>query len=567
MANWFNNIKLQKKFIIIITIAIVIIVSVEIRGRRIAYTAYDEQLYIKTVQVLTTYADHIEIEFDKMENLTLSIIGDTSVQNNLMTIRDGTVGSNDWLEARNEIAYCISSYLFNNDYFQDFSVVTSNTVIHNNAYDLPADKFHSYESKAIAANGRMLLLPEEQGLTFIREIRQIKFMKLSTLGIIVARINFSALIEDCGKSFEKAGVTPDITVFQDDICIYSPGSEENSLSHDEDGWKIENGKFVVIYTAPDINMTFAVSMPYDEIYSSIKAADVKSVMLSIMVAVLTIAASAFIVASVTKGLTVLVKKIDDFKHGNLPKEKDSAQYSDRKDEIGRLHRHFDRMATDYRTLTEENFNSMLLLKESQFSQLQQQIQPHFLFNTLSNISWMAYANQDEKVAHVAESLGRILRSTLEDKENIITLGEDLGIIEDYLYIQKARFGERLSVSIDIPDEILPDKIPRMTVQPIVENAIIHGMEEMIDNCTIRITGRAAGNVTELIVEDNGPGIDENILEKIENGSVKAKGLGIGLKNINSRIQLAFSKEYGLYFSNSSGFTQVIVRIPHNSANS
>jgi two-component system sensor histidine kinase YesM len=114
----------------------------------------------------------------------------------------------------------------------------------------------------------------------------------------------------------------------------------------------------------------------------------------------------------------------------------------------------------------------------------------------------------------------------------------------------------------IPEELLDVRIPQLTIQPLVENSIKYALEAMLETCNIRLFGRVEGDTAVLVVEDNGPGIDPLILEKLKAGTVEAKGHGIGLQNIHKRVQLRFSEAYGLQIRRENGKTQIQVRVPY-----
>jgi two-component system sensor histidine kinase YesM len=572
---WFGDIKIREKFLLIITVLVLLTIGFEIQSRRLPYSAYDEQLYEKTLQILSTYSNHMESEFNKMEAITYLIIGDPFVQDHLATLRGESVGSKGWVEARVRLYDIIENHSLNNPFFQSLKLLTRDVDIgaSNAVFAVSAEQKAAWMERAAAAGGGMLLLDDGAGLVLIREIRQIRQLELSTLGVIAVKIDFSALNETCGQSFEKAGLALDVDIYRDGALLYASHPEKPALSFERDGWRVENDMFAVGYTSQKLGLAFVVSVSYDGVYKSIRAADRLSLLLTALAIAVAALLSALLVNSIAKGLTLLVVRMDGFRDGAALRDESTlrngaaqderlfARYSSRKDEIGRLHWHFGRMSVDYQALMEKHYESQLLLKESQFRHLQQQIQPHFLFNALSSISWIAYANKIDEAARIAESLGRILRATIGRSEKIVTVRSELDMLEDYIFIQKARYGDRLVVDIDVDDEILGAPIPPMTLQPLVENAIIHGLEEILEPCAIRLAGRAAGGRAELVVANSGPPIDTEILEKVGSGAVKAKGMGIGLNNINARIKLAFSEEYGLEFRNGGGFASVIVKIP------
>ena len=164
---------------------------------------------------------------------------------------------------------------------------------------------------------------------------------------------------------------------------------------------------------------------------------------------------------------------------------------------------------------------------------------------------------------MVEALGRMMRNVTDNKQSLVTVGTDLQMVEDYLFIQKFRFRNRLQAEIQISARTKELLIPRISIQPLVENSVTYAMEEQISGCRIRIFDRINPENTEIVVEDNGPGFAEDLLERLESGNVKAKGSGTALRNIHKRLQYTFSEEYGLFFHRLEQGMQVIIRIPNN----
>ena len=229
--------------------------------------------------------------------------------------------------------------------------------------------------------------------------------------------------------------------------------------------------------------------------------------------------------------------------------------------MGRLHRHFDRMARDYHLMMKRNFEQQQLLQEKQMQQLRAQVRPHFLNNVLESIYCLAQQEGNSRIAVMTESLGKMLRSSMNDKRDIVTVEQDLETAKAYIRIQEIRYMERMQVRFDVEKEIKACLVPAMTIQPLVENAVHHAVEEMTDICRILIEGRQEGGEILLTIEDNGPGMDEDILNKLERGEVKAEGMGIGMRNIDQRIKHTFGEKYGLQVSSEPGKTRVTARLP------
>lgn len=207
------------------------------------------------------------------------------------------------------------------------------------------------------------------------------------------------------------------------------------------------------------------------------------------------------------------------------------------------------------------------LRAAELRLLQEQINPHFLYNTLDNIIWLAESGEDEEVVKMVSSLSSFFRTTLSKGRDYITIAEEREHIESYLSIQKFRYRDILSYDIDFEDEILDHSILKLTLQPIVENALYHGIKNKRGMGHIQIDGRMTGDNIEFIVSDNGIGMREEEAEhlrKVISGLVSddRSGGGFGLFNVNQRLQLNYGKEYGLNIESTYNVgTTIRVKIP------
>jgi two-component system sensor histidine kinase YesM len=175
---------------------------------------------------------------------------------------------------------------------------------------------------------------------------------------------------------------------------------------------------------------------------------------------------------------------------------------------------------------------------------------------------MAKLSHENNISLMVESLGSLLRSTISNKEYIIPLGQEIEILNYYINIQKLRFEDRLDFRMEIESKYNNVKIPKLILQPIVENSINYGLENMMGTCIIRLYANENEDGLEVVIEDNGPGIEEDILQKIERGQVPPKGLGVGLKNIDDRIRIIFGESHGICINSKAGEgTSVHICIP------
>jgi two-component system, sensor histidine kinase YesM len=200
-------------------------------------------------------------------------------------------------------------------------------------------------------------------------------------------------------------------------------------------------------------------------------------------------------------------------------------------------------------------------RKSEFEVLQAQINPHFLYNTLNSAVRMIGIGKSDEVVTTISSLSKLFRISLSKGKTMITVKEELEHVKHYLIIQQIRFKNKFDYEIEAQEEVLSCKTVKLILQPIVENAIQHGIEQMVDLGHIQIKVMREKDQVLFQVIDNGLGMPGERVEQILNGKVKSKqGSGVGLRNVHERIQLYFGKEYGIQISSlvEEGTTVTIV---------
>lgn len=224
-------------------------------------------------------------------------------------------------------------------------------------------------------------------------------------------------------------------------------------------------------------------------------------------------------------------------------------------ELGRLSRVFNTMLDSLQRLITQVYEAQLREKDAQLLALQSQINPHFLFNTLNSMRALSRRGQAETVAVMAESLGDLFRYSMSNWNELVPLREELLHIENYVRIQSARFGERIHYLCSVPEDLQHVLVVKLSLQPLVENAIVHGLEQRTAGLEITISARIKDGLLEVAVADNGGGIDSITLARIKAalnqpimaGKLPTADVGIGITNIDGRIKLLFGEQYGLRF--------------------
>lgn len=271
-----------------------------------------------------------------------------------------------------------------------------------------------------------------------------------------------------------------------------------------------------------------------------------------------------IIGSVTKPIDALCKAAKRMEHGDFTEETNIEAV----DEISVLTDSFNGMRSEISRLIEDIKGEQRKLRDTELKLLQAQINPHFLYNTLDAIVWLAEDGQNRKVVNMTTSLSEFFRTVLSQGKDYITIKEEETHVHSYLSIQQFRYQDIMEYEISIDKELYQYRILKMVLQPLVENALYHGIKNKRGKGKIWVRGYASAGIIVLEVEDNGIGMTEDQLaelrEKIkgkENPQTSARG-GFGLLNVEERIQMNYGKQYGLAFESFYGKgTRVTVRIP------
>lgn len=245
------------------------------------------------------------------------------------------------------------------------------------------------------------------------------------------------------------------------------------------------------------------------------------------------------------------------------------EYPKRKDEIGILYAYYEKMLVQINRLIEDKYQNEIKILKSRLTNLTSQINSHFIFNTLENISSLAQIEGNKQIVTMSKALGDMLRYSMDFEGDLIRLEKEIGHLKQYLNIQEVRFGNEIQLNLDLEKGTEKRKVMRFMLQPIVENAIEHGMAGKEFPWEIRI--HTYGKDGELFIEvmDNGVGMNGEMLEKVRKRIYEPQKVeedlrcfNIGLVNIHERLQLIFSKEYGLSIeSKPEEGTKVTLHIP------
>lgn len=266
---------------------------------------------------------------------------------------------------------------------------------------------------------------------------------------------------------------------------------------------------------------------------------------------------------VTKPLRLLSAAITSFSAGDFNQQVEVTT----EDEIGEVARCFNKMVGDIKNLIDENYVITLSEKESELAALQAQINPHFLYNTLDSLYWQATEAGNDEIAESILDLSQLFRLVLNQGKSVVTIEQEIDLVIHYLQIQKMRFPRKINYEIMVAPEVAKVKIPKLILQPFVENAIVHGFENVSAACLLTVTVDKREDYVRFVIKDDGIGMNKEQLASLwESEPANYSKVRIGryaIKNIRERLQLKYHDAFHLDIQSDVGKgTTVILEVPY-----
>lgn len=266
--------------------------------------------------------------------------------------------------------------------------------------------------------------------------------------------------------------------------------------------------------------------------------------------------------SFTRPITHLAELMDKAEQGNLDVR---FQDADAQGEMVVLGQSFNSMIAKLRELLSLVYRQQQEKRRAEIRTLQAQIKPHFLYNTLDTIRWMAEEHDAPEIVSTVSALTRLFRISLSRGQEIISLAEETEHVQSYLYIQKVRYEDKLNYTIDIPEDLGELKVQKLILQPLVENAIYHGIKQKRGPGHIEVSAQRKGELLVFTVADDGAGMSPEKCEQLNRDLTDEEAMpnsGYGIYNVNNRIRLSYGMRYGLHYEiNPSGGVTVTMTCP------
>ncbi|MEG0152137.1 MAG: histidine kinase [Cellulosilyticaceae bacterium] len=525
-------------------------------------------------QIVRTLGDNIENELEKYENLMDELILNTTIQQGLRDF--GEMNFAQKTVMKEDIARILKRKFSSYPHIRDVKIINNdNEQIYQRGYLLNDETHIENIIDTIKMNG---------GVTncFSTEIYNEKYIVMSKVIYSVYNRNKVGYVVLVLRENAVLDVYKEVNLGEGDNIILIDKNDK-VLSSKQDSKKIEeqnieefveairanqkitsnqldfeynNQDYMMIHNQiPNYDIEIVGGIPYKYLHKEIILISKNVILIVIICFILSMIASTIISRSITQPLHDLVDYV-----GAAAKQRfDKDFIDDNKDELGVVGRTFIKITKQLKEVIEQIEREQKEKTELEINMLQAQINPHFLFNTLNSLRWISMMSGAHSVSEGILALSDLLRNTIIHKAEYITIEEELDNVNNYILIQRLRYGDLFNIVLEIPEHLLEYKTLKFILQPIVENAIIHGgceQQQMVD-IMIRLTEHEKQLIFEVI--DNGKGFDK-IEVKTARHSAKLSGIGVG--NVKDRIRLNFGEEYSVQIASQPGVgTTVSLNIP------
>lgn len=579
MRQFIQNLSLQKKIQSIVFLCIFLMAAAAFVSLHLITASYDRTLYRTAASSLSASSMGMRNCLDTIGTMADLFLADSIIQSGLGTLKDSDQVQETSTAYRSVYAALTEYYFtFRKNHINYIGLYQENFSIHTympftrNA--LPKEVEEYLLSKARQAQGATVWAAdyaEEYGLFLVKSIRRTEYLKLDEIGVLIVNVDLDDLVtEAAGSGFLQTEAA--YLLFNQGIPIYSSSAlmDEGELydikrfsSHYGLTVQSQDNYFYVKSYIPGVGWDYICIIPYDNIMSSLRTGQFFCFLVLLVSVAAALALSSGLIRSITRHFDVLLQKFHNFGDGNQEPLPIDYDYKNRTDELGVLHVQFDHMVDEVNQLIKTNYLNEILIKEAQFKALENQMNPHFLYNTLESINWRAKIMGAKDISSMAESLGMLLRFTLDQSSKEVSLKQEVESVRCYMTIQKYRYEDRLEHQIRVPDKLMDCLVLKLSLQPLVENAIRYGLEENTDCCLIEILAEAdyENRKLNVFIKNNGSSFEENLLENLESHKVEPHGFGIGLLNIRNRMRLTFGESYGLELYNENDLAVVRLVFP------
>lgn len=526
------------------------------------------QVYLKDITRQTT--NNLENNIQKIEDINLQILTSQTIQDQLKIVNEEPLDTFGLQQCRQKIERELATEGLYASYVVSVSVISLEGIEFSvKKEETIGTLFGFTEEEIYEANGTSLwgLAGDTDRICVAKAILDFDTMKpIGYINIVYENSYFSSILEDNSTEYSAASyiVNDQGRIMSTNNSPYQgtefPMDIQILRKQDKAVYDMLNSTQAFYYVGDEMPncWTLVQTVSVKEFYKNMKRRIIITalvVLAMLGISLLFVWIATLRIAKPTRELLESMKTLG--KENRYPRVKVITQ-----DEIGMIGTEYNRMAENIETLIEKVYKMELAQKQAELEFLQMQINPHFLYNALDTISWKALGEGNTDVSEMSIALAELLRATIK-KESFISLKEEMSTVKDYLYIQEQRFGDKISVDYQIDENLEDYQVPNFILQPLIENAIIHGLEPKVEKGKLLLRIKKQGEKLYFLIADDGVGMSEREIEILyeqceENDTSKS----IGIKNVYRRLILCYGENSRLYIkSKKNKGTEIRFSIP------
>lgn len=546
----------------------------------IVFYSYSAEIVLKqsleqTREIVEQFSISLDNYMGLMRNKMEILADSPTIQEELNTHQDKEDIKNDSFYSRNKRIRRIMLQICSSVTMNDVEIYGINETNHylslwSKKYEIP-DKDILFEN-ANLSKGRSVFVNNINDADTIQMIKMVKDLQTyKPIGYIRFGLKRN-YIEKMAKNI-NFGSDGGVVIFDENLNKISGIAHDSVLSKllkekpSIGNFSYSEGKNE--YTAVHIHSdstgwTTVGVIPLRYINKDLAGIQYLTVIIIVLTIIIGVTVSVIIAQSLILPLENTVNALEKFSRGDFAVR----LKENRCDEIGKLNRIFNKAIKEINELMQKVTQSEILNKEMEFKTLQSQMNPHFLYNTLDAINWLAFKEKQTEICNLVAAISSLIRASISNKKSIITIEQELDYVKNYIYIQHIRYKDRFDIIYDIDESLLKQAVPKLIIQPIVENAIIHGIENSKNKNLLYISVKRENECIIIIVKDTGIGMTDEKVSELLKEPLNAEGdeqkahTNLGLYAVHKRIQLMYGDLYGLTVQSQAGEgTTVTLHIP------
>lgn len=577
---WYRNLRIQRKLLYFaLGITLIVLLSASISQYIVASRMIIEQTKKQFAGVVYELSVNLKHYFELIENSFDYIANNNVVQEELKSetpyYSDGKEYFNYYSRAGQIRRLLLQGYT--SVYMNDIQLYGYNGANHllSNGKEIIVSEEEAVIKKAEEAAGRCVYynVADDTGLIYIA--KQIKdSLTMKPLGILRASIRVSYL-EKMTKATQDS-FTAEIILLDGDnqIILKSMDYDISELTGKFSSvsgnflYNIKNQNYCCVYQkGTDTDFILVGMAPMSFLSKTARELQKTTIILLAISVVVCVFLTSVLARGISGPIECTSNAMKKFAGGDFTVRLPEG----RTDEIGEMNSVFNHTIEEVETLLKKLVEMEIANKDIEFQALQAQINPHFLYNVLDTINWMARKKGEENICHMIMAISNLMRESISNKKSIVTIQDEMRYVQDYIYIQETRYGDKFTSYIEMDEELKDVMLPKMTIQTLVENAVVHGVENATWDCFLYIRAECKDNMAVIIIKDNGVGMSKKQLDSLLDPQMSGKEqkaedgkthTNLGVYAIRKRLDYVYGGKADICILSEEGKgTEITLKIP------